>query len=83
MSKKRKPPVDDGDSYGDLCRDIREARSEARRLHGVPCPDCVRLLPKACPSILLPEQRCRIHGYRDPRKRTRDTEYLTLAKGQP
>ena len=52
------------------------ARSEARRLHGVACPECVAKLPKACPTILLPEQRCKIHGYRDPRKRTYETEYM-------
>ena len=63
--------------YGEMCKDIREARAEARRKHGVPCPECVRLLPKACPSILLPQQRCKIHGYRDPRKRTPETEYLS------
>lgn len=64
--------------YGDMCRDIREAKREARSKHGVPCPECVKLLPKANPSILLPQQRCKIHGYRDPRKRTKDTEYLTM-----
>ena len=64
--------------YGDLCRDIRDAKSETRRLHGINCPDCVRLLPKANPSILLPGQRCKIHGYRDPRKRTPDNEYLSI-----
>lgn len=64
--------------YGDMCRDIRAARSEARAKYGINCPDCVRLLPKACPTILLPQQRCRIHGYRDPRPRTPDTEYLKL-----
>lgn len=62
--------------YGDLCRDIRSARSDASAKHGVPCPECVVKLPKACPSILLPQQRCRIHGYRDPRPRTTETEYL-------
>jgi hypothetical protein len=62
--------------YGDMCREIREARKEKRKKFGVPCPECVRLLPKASPSILLPEQRCKIHGYRDPRKRTYETEYL-------
>lgn len=62
--------------YGDLCRDLRDARREARAKHGVPCPECVAKLPKACPTILLPQQRCRIHGYRDPRPRTRDTEYM-------
>lgn len=62
--------------YGDLCREIREERSEKRRLYGVPCPECVAKLPKAHPSILLPQQRCRIHGYRDPRPRTCEAEYL-------
>jgi hypothetical protein len=37
----------------------------------------VRLLPKACPTILLPQQRCRIHGYRDPRPRSPESQYLT------
>ena len=63
--------------YGDMCRDIREARSEKRAKYGVPCPVCVEKLPKANPTILLPEQRCKIHGYRDPRQRTRDTEYFS------
>jgi hypothetical protein len=62
--------------YGDLCRDIRDARREARAKYGAPCPECVRLLPKACPTILLPQQRCKIHGYRDPRPRTEETQYL-------
>jgi hypothetical protein len=66
--------------YGDLCKEIREARRKARDLHGVPCPVCVEKLPKACPSILLPAQRCKIHGYRDPRKRTPDKEYLHQVK---
>ena len=34
------------------------------------------LLPKASPTILLPEQRRKIHGYRDPRRRSHETEYL-------
>lgn len=55
--------------YGDFCRDARDARRERRKRLGVPCPECVRLLPKACPTILLPQQRCRIHGYRDARSR--------------
>lgn len=63
--------------YGDLCRDIRDARSKARAKHGVPCPRCIELLPRANPTILLPQQRCKIHGYRDPRQRSAETEYLT------
>lgn len=68
--------------YGDMCRDIREARREARDKHGKPCPVCVQKLPKAHPSILLPGQRCKIHGYRDPRQRTPDTEYLSKVPPQ-
>jgi hypothetical protein len=62
--------------YGDLCRDIREARKAARAKFGVPCPQCIKLLPKANPSILLPQQKCKIHGYRDPRPRTEESSYL-------
>lgn len=63
--------------YGDMCRDIRDARREARAKHGVPCPKCAEVRPKAHPSILLPQQRCKVDGYRDPRQRTRENEYLT------
>lgn len=66
--------------YGDMCRDIRDARRIARAKHGVPCPVCTEKLPRAHPTILLPQQRCRIHGYVDPRPRTADTEYLSLAE---
>ena len=63
---------------GDIHNEIKEARREIRAKHGVECPECVRLLPKACPTILLPQQRCKIHGYRDPRKRTDETSYLIM-----
>lgn len=65
--------------YGDLCRDIREAKRTARAKHGQPCSVCVEKLPKARPTILLPQQRCKIHGFQDPRARTSETEYLTRA----
>lgn len=64
---------------GDMFRELRQARQKARALYGQPCPECLRLLPKASPSILLPQQRCKIHGYRDTRPRTAETQYLTLA----
>ncbi len=56
--------------YGDMCRDIRDARREVRAKHGKPCT-------RAHPTILLPQQRCKIHGYRDPRPRTDETSYLS------
>lgn len=46
-----------------------------RAKHGVSCPECVRLLAKANPTILLPQQRCRIHGYRDPREELTDQQW--------
>lgn len=63
--------------YGDLCRELKEERRELRAKHGVPCPKCVELLPRAHPSILLPKQRCKIHGYRDPRPHLSDLEKET------
>lgn len=58
-----------GSDYGDQCRELKEAKRRARAKHGVPCPKCVELLPRANPSILLPSQMCKIHKYRDPRPR--------------
>lgn len=54
---------------GELFNDLRAHRRQLRAEHGTPCPVCREKLPKAHPSILLPGQRCRIHGYRDPRPR--------------
>lgn len=58
---------------GEFWKDVREARREERLRLGVPCPECVRLIPRASPTILLPQQKCRIHGYRDPRPREATT----------
>lgn len=52
---------------GDVFNAMRDHRKALRRAYGVPCPECQRKLPRAQPSILLPQQRCKIHGYRDPR----------------
>lgn len=57
---------------GDYFNDLREARKERRARLGVECPQCKIVRPKAHPSILLPGQRCKVDGYRDPRHR--DTE---------
>ncbi len=60
----------------DFWKGLRAARAEARRKYAQPCPECVAKLPKAAPSLLLPGQKCRIHGYRDPRERTAESSYL-------
>lgn len=58
---------------GDIYNAMREARRERRDRLGVECPECKRLRPRANASVLLPGQRCRVDGYRDPR-RTRDDD---------
>lgn len=52
---------------GDVFRAMKETRKRDRAKYGVNCPICVAKRPKANPSILLPQQVCRIDGYRDPR----------------
>lgn len=52
---------------GDFWRDVKAARQEERREHGIDCPRCIEKTPKRNPSILLPGQRCRVDGYRRPR----------------
>jgi hypothetical protein len=61
---------------GEIYGAMRDMRKHLRAKYGVPCPECVRKLPKANPTILLPQHRCRIHGYRDPRPESlMDGEY--------
>ena len=55
---------------GDMADDFRalkEHRREQRKTYGVDCPNCRKVQPKRIPTILLPQQRCRVCGYRDPR----------------
>ena len=53
--------------YAEQCHELKDAKRKARHLYGVDCPVCVEKLPKASPSILMPQQVCKIHKYRDPR----------------
>lgn len=59
---------------GEFWADVRAARRERRAKLGVECPRCKEVRPKAHPSILLPSQRCKVDGYRDPRPRDDSTE---------
>ena len=54
---------------------MRSHKKRLREKFGIPCPECQRLLPKANPSILMPQQTCRIHRYKDQRPELTDTEY--------
>lgn len=46
-----------------------------RAKYGVQCPMCQLRRPKAHPSILLPEARCRVDGHQDPRPRLTNDEW--------
>lgn len=59
------PPRDDAEpSMGDVFRAMKDRRRRVREELGRECPDCP---PNRNASILLPGQRCRVDGYRDPR----------------
>lgn len=57
---------------GDYWNDAKEYRRAMREKHGVECPMCREKQPKRTPTILLPAQRCKVDGYRDPRQRLPD-----------
>lgn len=57
---------------GDYYNDIRAWKKERRERLGVHCPQCKIKRPRAHPTILLPGQRCRVDGYRDPRPDDRE-----------
>ena len=59
---------------GEMFNALRDERRDRRALLGVHCPQCAIARPKANASILLPGQRCKIDGYRDPRPRNFEGE---------
>ena len=50
--------------YWKAAGDLRKAR---RAAFGIECPQCKIKRPRAHATILLPQQRCKVDGYRDPR----------------
>ncbi len=51
----------------DMFRELKAYRKMERERLGVNCPKCAEVRPKAHPSKLMPGQRCKVDGYRDPR----------------
>lgn len=51
----------------DAYRAMNDHRKALRAKYGIECPTCKQKRPRAHASILLPQQRCRVDGYRDPR----------------
>lgn len=50
-------------------RDWKDHKKALRSKFGVNCPKCATARPRAQASILLPQQRCKVDGYVDPRPR--------------
>ena len=57
---------------GDDFRAMRERKKKMRNAYGINCPVCAVNIPKAYPTILLPQQKCRVCGYRDERERIKN-----------
>lgn len=59
----------------EIYKAMGDHKKALRAKYGVNCPQCAVKRPKAHPSILLPQQRCRVDGYRDPRPELTDEQY--------
>lgn len=60
---------------GDFYRDIKDHQRRLREKFGVECPKCKTGRQKTNASILLPQQRCKVDGYRDPRPYLKDSDH--------
>jgi hypothetical protein len=62
-------------------RALKQFRQKERAAYGRPCPVCVEKLPRAHPKILLPQQVCRMHRYRDPRPELTQQDIDAIPQG--
>lgn len=62
-------------------RALKEFRKEMRQALGVHCPKCGEARPRAHPTILMPGQRCKVDGYRDPRPESVMVEWSRKSGG--
>jgi hypothetical protein len=54
---------------GEVFNDWKANKRAIRAEHGVKCPRCAEVRPRAHPTILLPGQVCKVDGYKDMRPR--------------
>ncbi|MBR8083106.1 hypothetical protein KDX23_10155 [Burkholderia vietnamiensis] len=62
----------------EIWKAMGDHRKALRAKYGVPCPRCAQVRPKAHPSILLPQQRCRVDGYVYPRPELTDEQWSAV-----
>jgi hypothetical protein len=60
---------------GDDFKALKDHNKALRQKYGVNCPRCSQVRPKAHPTILMPQQRCKVDGYRDPRPELTDEQW--------
>jgi hypothetical protein len=65
-------------NLGDDLKSIAEHKKRLKEKYGAPCHECLRLLPKANPKILMPQGYCKMHKYKDTRPELTDTEWLSV-----
>jgi hypothetical protein len=66
----------------EIYQGMKSFKAKLRERHGVPCPECQRLLPKAHPKILLPGHYCRMHKYTDRRPELTQEDYDAVSGGE-
>lgn len=59
---------------GEIFNAMRDHKKAIRAKFGVQCPQCRVKEPRRQPTLLLPGQRCKVDGYRDPRPRLTEEE---------
>lgn len=57
---------------------MADHKKRLRAAYGVECPECKIKRPKTHATILLPQQRCRVDGYRDPRTELTDEQWSSV-----
>lgn len=62
------------DDMGVVWFSYREYKKELREKFGVECPFCKQNRPKTNASILLPQQKCKVDKYIDPRPKLTDKD---------
>ena len=66
------------DTIGDF-KAMDAHRKDLRSAYGVSCPTCRVARPKAHPSLLLPQQRCKVDGYIDPRPELTEADHRVVS----
>lgn len=59
----------------DNFRSMKDHKKRLRDKYGVECPECQKIRPRARATILVPQQRCRIDKYIDPRPELTDEQW--------